>query len=241
VLCALLSSPILLWQGPILIAGFFNASGLAAYQNMDIAPAERRKEARDNYKKGLRFNPKSPDIHYNLGLLYEDWNKWDEAAQAYEVAMLEGRTQAYNNLARLYIRQGKANEAINLLLETQESDNYESFILEDLYNFYKNLGWARWQQERYQEAEEALSEALIIAERIKEVKKEIGNPKLFEERVPNLASADCILAQVLHDQGKQTEARQHWQHCLDLGNSQVPEEDEWMGVARQQLNPGRID
>ena len=224
-----------------LIASFFNVRGLAAYQNMDIAPAERRSQALNNYRQGLRFNPKSQEIHYNLGLLYEDWNKWDEAAQAYEFAMLEGRIQAYNNLARLYIRQGKANEAIRFLESTQESDNYQSFIPEDLYNFHKNLGWARWQQGRYQEAEEALSDALIIADRIKEVKKEIRTPNLVEERVPNLASADCILAQVLHDQGKQAGARQHWQSCLDLGNSQVPEEDEWMGVARQRLNPDRID
>jgi len=231
--CIAATSPILLWLASPKIADFFNERGLAYYQDESLPPAERRSQALKNYYWGLNFNSDNPGIHFNIGLLYEDFDKPEEAILAYETAIQGGLTEAYNNLARLYIRQEEYDTAIGFLNTTLDSTEYQSFRPIDVYNFYKNLGWARWGMGRYQEAEEALAVALEVVKPLEEVKDSEIIPKM----ILNRASADCILAQVLEAQGRQVEAYQHWQICLDQGNPQVPEEDEWLGLARQRLAP----
>ena len=82
------------------------------------------------------------------------------------------------------------------------------------YDLYKNLGWARLGQARYDEALVALQEAI----------------KLADEEAP----AYCLLAQVLEAEESQGEALDDaWETCLRYADSSRPDEDLWLGLARQ--------
>ena len=91
------------------------------------------------------------------------------------------------------------------------------------YNLFKNLGWARLIQERYEDGEKPLRAAVGLLQR-PEAAAQVRNP----------ASAHCLLAQVLEGQGDES-AIDSWQQCYRLGNSTNPDEDAWMFQACQKL------
>jgi len=97
------------------------------------------------------------------------------------------------------------------------------------YSLYKNLGWARLQQARYSEAEGPLRAAIGLLQR-PEAEAEIHNP----------ASAHCLLAQVLEQQGDAAAIRQAWEACYQLGRRSNPEEDAWMFQACQRLKENNL-
>ena len=73
---------------------------------------------------------------------------------------------------------------------------------------YKNRGWARLEQGRYDEAKLDLTEAI----------------KLQGDR----ASAYCLLAQVLERQTDKKGALSEWENCLGFAyQPKTPEEDKW--------------
>lgn len=90
----------------------------------------------------------------------------------------------------------------------------------------KNFGWARLGQARYAEAESRLREAIRLK--------------------PDRSPAYCLLAQVREKQNDPfnklrappgcTEA---WEKCLKYANTQNPEEDAWVGMARKELKRQR--
>ncbi len=81
-------------------------------------------------------------------------------------------------------------------------------------DLYKNLGWARLGQSRYEEALAALQQAI--------------------ELEAQAAPAHCLLAQVLEALGDQpTAVDEAWETCLQYGDSSRPDEDLWLGLAGQ--------
>jgi tetratricopeptide (TPR) repeat protein len=184
----------------------YNNNGLANYQAGHFA------SALSDYQRALKLNPDYAEAHYNLGLLYEDLQDLDQAKIAYQLAARSGLDAAYNNLARLYIREKKYTEAVPLLLagQDQAQDN------EVRYDLLKNLGWARLGQGRYAEAGQLLQEAIALT----------------NERAP----AHCLLAQVLEAQTQINEARTEWEQCLAFASSRQPDEDAWIGMARERLS-----
>lgn len=126
-------------------------------------------------------------------------------------------------MARLFIQKKKYPEAVALLnqglLEAQKQNSFP----EVQYNLFKNLGWARFQQGRDPEAEQALKAAIGIASK-PEVSKYIRNR----------GSAHCLLSQVLQRQNN-PEAIQQWQQCCQLGSILNPDEDTWLHIAHKNL------
>ena len=84
-----------------------------------------------------------------------------------------------------------------------------------LYGIHTNLGWARLQQERYTEAQDALKRAI----------------QLFGDR----ASAYCLLAQTQEGLKQADAALKTWEHCLQFANQKDPDEDLWIGMALKRL------
>jgi Flp pilus assembly protein TadD len=126
--------------------------------------------------------------------------------------MQGGLDAAYNNLARLYILQGDPSEAVSLLLSGLEKAQDTSVR----YTMLKNLGWARLEQKRYDEAIATLREAINLA--------------------PEAAAGHCLLAQALEGQGDAGGTASEWETCLRLASSRKSaEEDRWIGQARQFL------
>jgi hypothetical protein len=105
-------------------------------------------------------------------------------------------------------------------------------------SWYTVLGWARLQQERYQEAKEALDIAVSKLDEILE--KSNKDPDVGR-------SAYCVKAELLDIQSKKktqcqpnikderNEACKMWYKCRSFAGSVDPDEDIWLGKARDRL------
>jgi len=188
------------------LASALNEYGLKNYYAEDL------KSAHFYYKFALIFNQNFAKAHYNLGLVYEDKGDFKRAAKEYDLAIQSKLEKAYNNRGRLYILNQECEKAIPVLLEglnLVESDSVRSLLL-------KNLGWARLCQNRYQEAQTHLRNAIALS--------------------PKSASPYCLLAQVLEKQENPKKALLEWENCLKYANDKQPDEKIWKQVARERLN-----
>ena len=217
---------LLFWQSLPRMSALYNRRGIQQYNAGQLTIAEAR------FLRAIALAPDNLKARFNLGLVYEDWLKVDEAKQAYQAAAAGNVPSAFNNLARLYILEANYKDAVSLLVQGLEETKEQSVFPEDRYNFYKNLGWARWGQGRFDEAEVALTTAIAIAEQPVELSSQ--ETQQVADYLRNRASAHCLLAQVLEQQP--SEALEHWQACYQQGNPLVPEEDDWLHLARQRLN-----
>ncbi|MDJ0519269.1 MAG: hypothetical protein QNJ74_24430 [Trichodesmium sp. MO_231.B1] len=179
-----------------------------------------------------------------LATLYEELQDFSNAKKQYIIAAKGGFLDAYNNLAYWYIRENKNEEAIVLLTQglqllEEKEQNIEKLTDAEKVNFwtqkygiYKNLGWARFKQKRYEDAVANLLPAIAIAK----------NPK-YEKYIRNPGAAFCIYSQVLSKTGKpSSEVKENWQQCRELielrlaaGETINSEEDGWLYEAKQQL------
>ena len=211
-------------------ATWYNAWGLRDYQANHLA------SALSNYQTAISLRPDYATVHYRLGLLYEDLQRQDEAVAAYQFVVARSPAaidpvvwlQANNNLGRLYIRQGQPDVAVGLLLQGLNAlDQEQAAKNPDLgqvhYSLLKNLGWARLEQDRWQEAFTYLDEAIWVLE------DELASV----EDVPNRGSAHCLMAQVLDAQDQVQAADSAWETCLITANLGNPDEDSWIGVYEQ--------
>ncbi len=171
----------------------------------------------------IRFDPNLTAAHYNLGSTYEELDDYQSARQHYKIATKRNdrpAVYAQNNLARLEILSGDIETAINrlyLALERVTEEKWKSQI-------YKNLGWAYFLKNRYNEAESYLKKAL----------------EWNREYAPN----HYLMAKVLVAKGDSKKANQFWLSALKCDNFspkhqdsgwQLPELKEWRVTAYQYL------
>jgi tetratricopeptide (TPR) repeat protein len=205
------------------IAQAYNQQGEAQYETGDWASAQ------NNFQQALNLKPDYPEAQFNLGVMYEEYQQYDQARAEYLKAVQAGYLPAYNNLAHLYLQQGKTDEAVPLLRQALSNPDLQQKGPELAYVLHKNLGEARLAQDRLPEAETALLEAIEIGQAAE-------NPR---------PDAYCLLAQVLEKQEALPNATPYsgdaaiptaqatWTRCLQLANR--PEHDQWEGMARQAL------
>ncbi|MGJ3250912.1 MAG: tetratricopeptide repeat protein [Elainellaceae cyanobacterium] len=208
------------------IAVGYNNSAIEDYVVGNLDSAESK------LKRALELDPNYVRAHYNLGVVYEDLGKLDEAQVQYNLAVAGGFIPAYNNQARLSILSEDYPNAVNFLTrgislaksnDTDETpgNNTNPVVEHDL---WKNLGWARFKQGYYSDAEESLRTAIEIAD---------NNDSLKQE-----AATFCLLAQTFEKLGNQPDANVAWQDCLsNPRNPNNPEEDEWQQMSRERLKP----
>ena len=215
------------WLSLPSVSDWYNRLGTQAVNTGRLGSAEQY------YQRAIALNPDNLNAHYNLGTLYEDLQRLEEAQTQYRIAVQGDVPQAYNNLGRLYLlpANGEPAAAVTLLSQglelsaQQEAElKADSSFFSTQYNLYKNLGWARLLQERYEEAVFPLQAAIGVTQR-PEAAAEILNP----------ASAYCLLAQVQEQQGDKTAALESWADCYRLGKSTNPDEDTWGFQACQRL------
>jgi tetratricopeptide (TPR) repeat protein len=195
--------------------------GLKSYQGGELGDAEQI------FQKAISLDSDNADAHYNLGNLKEDLQQFDVAKKEYLIAIAGNFPDAYNNLARLYLKEKKYPEAAALLrqgidLLKERQDRQEKIDLKVQYDLHKNLGWVRLEQKRYDEAEDFLMTAVALG----------SSPEARESVNPS--SAHCLLAQVLERQ-KQP-AREQWTKCQQLGSVTNPDEDPWLYEAQKKLS-----
>jgi len=202
------------------ISDWYNQRGLKDYQE-----DHKLGSAAQNYQRAIALNPDNVEAHFNLGNLYEDLQEFDSARKEYLIAVERQLPEAYNNLARRYLREGKYPQAAALLQEgLQKAQDAQPEVK---YSLFKNLGWVRFEQKRDAEAQSALQIAIGIA----------SNPEV-EKYIASPGAAHCLMAQVL-ERRKEPGASSQWQQCQDLGNSHNADEDTWLHLAQEKLNPVR--
>lgn len=176
--------------------------------------AGRLANAQLNYSRAIKLNPEDWEAHYNLGQIYQKLQDLDRARAEYQVALQGDFERAYNNLARIYILDKKYAAAIELLQQAQSrtKDNKDKSLQ---YLILKNLGWARLEQKRYEDARIHLQDAVDL--------------------INDVPAAHCLMAQVLEHQNEKKNAIIEWEKCLAYASNDNPDEDAWIGLANQCL------
>ncbi len=210
-----------LWFSLPAISDRYNQRGVELYYNQAYNQAEQL------YKKAIALDSEHAEAYYNLGNLYETWGNQEKAKQHYQKAASQGNIRAHNNLARLLILEGNYTDAVHYLqqalLTIGKYPKDKSVDPAEKYAIYKNLGWARLKQKRYQDAENSLAIAKVTK------KQNQGN-------IPKPGSVHCLLAQVYEKQEKDKNTiNKQWKTCLDLAKRTVTEEDAWLHQARQRI------
>ena len=178
----------------------------------------------------IQLNPNYEQTHLRLGLLYEELQDPEQARTSYQLAIRAGIPDAINNLARLKILDKKPEVATPLLLKALEKE--ENLSPEDRYAMLKNLGWARFQQNDYGDAESRLNDAIALQKSAKLAEK-AADPK--NDSTLAIASPYCLLAQVKEAQAKKKAALAFWDTCNANTDLFITEENAWAITARKKL------
>ena len=224
-----------LWVNLPRFSQSYSYEGIINYTQGKIGNAEQ------SYLKAISIDPENLDAHFNLGNVYEDLRELDKAKKHYAIAVRGNIPDAYNNLARLYIKDNKNKQyaqAAALLNTGLELAREQKSNPEVKYSLFKNLGWVRLKQGRNQEAQKNLEAAINVKETADSLKKDSN----YSKYIQNMASAHCILGQVLDGGNEQRSiaALEQWQKCCELADRRDPDEDSWLYQAQQKLkNAGR--
>lgn len=116
-------------------------------------------EAQELFESANSIFPNNPQTLHYLGFLADLFQEKDKAEKYYRKSI--SNIYSLNNLARMYIKSGKYNEAVQLLLSgiTVAEDNRTKYYL------YKNLGEARIGQGVFDEAIANLNKAISLEPR----------------------------------------------------------------------------
>ncbi|AFZ57519.1 tetratricopeptide repeat protein [Anabaena cylindrica FACHB-243] len=202
-----------------IIAEEHNKKGLESYRNHNWDNAV------SHYEKAISLDSENAQAHRNLGLIYEQLQDKEKAKSEYKLAIQGNLPMAYSSLARLYLLEKKPTEAVSLLYifwNLQPKVNGNPQKDDDIlrYNLHKNFGWARFQQNRYEEAKTLLEKAISYHEKIPD----------DDDRKDG--AADCLMAQVLEKLKEMETSKKYWDSCLDA-NNRLPEVDGWKVIARE--------
>ncbi|MFS0519665.1 protein kinase [Nostoc sp. UIC 10607] len=164
----------------------YNSLAVVCWQLGEVACAL------DNYQHILKLKPNDWEGYYRLGSFYDQEGKEDLAQEQYKIAIKINKkaVPALNDLSRLKNLKEDYTQATALALEglrLTEEPKLQAAL-------YKNLGWAKFMQNQYNEAEKYLQKA----------------SDLDSKRI----DAVCLLAQVQEALGKIEDARLSWEICM---------------------------
>ncbi|MDL5052144.1 tetratricopeptide repeat protein [Oscillatoria laete-virens NRMC-F 0139] len=204
------------WQFAIpLTVKSLNNLGLSRFFNGELSSADKI------FRLAHRLKPDNSSVLYNQGWHCETIRDFGCAYSHYQQSAKFGSVAAYSNLGRLYIKgyMGRVDYQVAVGFIKRGLELYPKQIssgeIHIYYSLIKNLGWARLGQERYEDALEHLEEAIALD--------------------PTRPAAYCLLAQVQEAQGQIVEAIATWETCLEYAHPDRPDEDEWIGMARQRV------
>jgi tetratricopeptide (TPR) repeat protein len=114
----LLGSLILCWFSMPSIADHYIKRGHEAYEAGQLTVAEK------NYHRAIKLNPENTEAYYILGGLYQELADYNKAIENYKIAWKGNKIEAADELASLYFKQHKYQEAdewLELALEPQKT------------------------------------------------------------------------------------------------------------------------
>ena len=185
-----------------------NNRGYALLQSGDLTGAQRA------FARAVSINPDYAIGYYNLADAYVEIGDYEKARSLYNQALVVDRALdvAYDGLGYVLILQGKPEQAIPVLytgLSLAQDDAARAAL-------WTNLGRAYLKAGRYDEAEEALTQALPL--------------------VPEEAAAHCTLALTAEAlKHPDDEITLHWENCLRYADPTTPRGQELAALARAHL------
>ncbi len=214
------------WTSLPQISKLYNYLGYRAELAGDLPTAEA------NFKRAIALKEDNMKAHYNLGNLYEDLRDVEAAKAQYEIVANAEPSNAdnnvalaQNNLARLFILEEDYSSAASLLTEVKNNLQYVPEDVQEetglVYSFNKNLGWARYKQELYDQADLYLS----VAEDIR----------------PDGAAAHCLQALNFEAKEETDQAIAAWEKCRDLADPAQPDQDNWLVMAIKALDAAEAE
>ncbi|BAY41598.1 serine/threonine protein kinase (plasmid) [Nostoc sp. NIES-2111] len=184
----------------------YNPQNDSAYNNLALICQQLQdiECVNNSYEEVFKLKPNKWESHYGLGSFYDDLGKYDLAEQQYNLAIKSSdlALDAVSNLARIKVIQGQYKAAINIAnkgLQKAEEPELKAAL-------YKTIGWAKYEEKKYVEAEKNLEKA----------------QSLDLQRVDTY----CLLAKTQEALGKFESARVWWEPCL-LINTSLPEVVQW--------------
>ena len=208
------------------IAVYYRNRGLRDFENSRLASAQ------SNYKRSLALDPNNGKTHFYLGSVYEEFQDFDAARTEYQIAIQSDISEAYNNMARLHIIDGKYNDAAYLLTQLEKWENADEEkpkLTEDEilgYNRRKNMGWAKLQQGLQED--DKIKKSIYLAEAIAKLEQAIDIAKEEELEQDDQTSAHCLLAKALEANGDDsTKVLEEWNYCHENNSLLNPEELIW--------------
>jgi tetratricopeptide (TPR) repeat protein len=126
---------------------FYNILGVVLGTLSSFDGKDRTQERLKLYKKSAELDPNSPDVHYNLGLIYAALGDYNSAITEYKKAVFltEGGELYLHKLGMLYLKLNDINSAIQTFEELANKRPNYSQILEvynklcELYYKKKNI------------------------------------------------------------------------------------------------------
>ncbi len=185
------------------VSPMLNEVGQAQYN------AHQLNNARFFWELSLKLNPDNDSACNNLGILDEDFGELEVAIQKFQDCKQKNPIACSKDAQFDIIRDGNYEKAENQLRSCfglAKTDDEKHSIL-------KNLGWALLEQDKYNQAEAKLQDAIALDSQ--------------------QGSAHCLLAKTLEAQGHQENALEKWEYCLRFSSRYIPEENQWIDEARQ--------
>ncbi len=197
----------------------------------------RYDEAKQAYRQAIALDEKFALPWNGLGnLLQRHGGQYYEAEQAYRqaIALDEKFALPWNGMGALHRTMGRYDEA--------ERAYRQAIALDKKYaSPWKNLGnLLQLHMGRYDEAEQAYRQAISLDEKVSSswndlgtlLQQHLGRYNEAEQAYRQAISLDeknaCPLgnlAQLLWDQGRQVEARAHYERCIQVAERQIPKPD----------------
>jgi len=130
---------------PDRLADHYNTRGYNARHSGDPSGALR------DYDRAIALNPQHKLAYLNLGVLYEEFYRYEDAAEAYRKAIVADRTDAtpYNNLARVLLLDGKSLAALRIANDGLHLNPPDAA---DIAALRKNRAWAEYELGFYPQA-----------------------------------------------------------------------------------------
>ena len=192
---------------------------------LELHRAGRLAEAEPFYREALRLKPDLPAIHYHLGLIAADQDRWEEAMTHYQRALDFDANfpEALNNLGHSCNRLGRWADAVPYLRK--------AISLRPKYALARNnLGIALDELGEAEEAVAAYRQAIVDDPSCAEAHYNLGTAFLTHGRVdeaitalgralalkPNYALAELNLGNACMNVGDLTRARMHLQRAIEL-------------------------
>jgi tetratricopeptide (TPR) repeat protein len=110
-------------------------------------------------QEGLSLDDKQKDLYFQLGVVYEKQQRFDEAVRTFrKVLQLDPKhAESYNYIGYMYAEKGiNLPEAVDLIQKALAIEPENGYFID-------SLGWAYYQQGRYPEALRELQRAVNLA------------------------------------------------------------------------------